>query len=107
MDSSDDNELPNELPYGELGDASDTQDIDAFPGVLRLCERGLLKPVRLEELPMRCKPFSSRCRPLSFGFSIVMASLGGVLGGDGDSSLAWSTTMESIDKGSIMEVVVW
>jgi hypothetical protein len=95
------------LLYGEPGDANDTQDIEAFWLLLRLCERVLLRPARLVEEPIRCKPLSSRCLPLSFnGRSIMMASLGGVPGGDGDIPRAWSTTTESIDKGSIAEDII-
>lgn len=106
FDSSDEYELPNECPYGEVGDASDTHDIDPFPPLLRLCERDLLRPARLGDEPIRCKPLSSRCLPLDFGFSIVMASLGGVWGGDERISFACSTTTESMDSGSIVEVMV-
>ena len=94
--------------YGELGDASDTQDIEAFPPLLRLCERDLLRPAKLGDEPMRCKPLSRRCLLFSFGFSILIASLRGVRGGDDDVSFACSMTTESIDRGSMVEVmVVW
>jgi hypothetical protein len=96
------------LMYGELGDASETHDIEAFPLLLRLCERDLLKPAKLGEEPMRCKPLSSRCLPLSFGFSIWIASLRGLLGGEDDDSFACSMTTESIERGSMVEVMmVW
>jgi len=36
FDSSEEYELPNEFPYGEPGDARETQDMDAFPPLLRL-----------------------------------------------------------------------
>jgi hypothetical protein len=37
----------------------------------------------------------------------MMASLGGVLGGDGDISRACSMTTESMDKGSMEEVMIF
>jgi hypothetical protein len=55
---------------------------------------------------MRCRPLRSRCRPLSLGFSIMMASLGCIRGGDEDISFTWSSTTESIDRGSMVEVVL-
>jgi hypothetical protein len=67
FDSSDEYELPKELPYGVPGDASETHDIDAFPPLLRLCDRVLLRPAKLGDEPMRWRPLSSRCLPLSFG----------------------------------------
>jgi hypothetical protein len=36
-----------------------------------------------------------------------MASLGGVRGGEGDVSLACSLTMVSMDRGSMVEAIVW
>jgi hypothetical protein len=95
-----------ELLYGEPGDASETQDIDAFPPIRRLCERVLLRPARLGEEPMRCKPLSSRCLPLSLGCSIMIASLGGLLGGEENVSLACSSTTESMERGAMLEAMV-
>jgi hypothetical protein len=69
--------------------------MDAFP-LLRLCERVLLRPVRLGEEPIRWRPLSSRCLPLSFGRSIRIASL----------ECCSSTTIESIDSGSSVEAMV-
>ena len=91
--------------YGEVGDASDTHDMDAFPPLRRPCERVLLRLTRLGELPMRCKPLSSRCLPLSFGFSIMMASVG-VCGREDDISLACSTMTESIESGSMVDAMM-
>jgi hypothetical protein len=105
FDSSDEYELPNEYEYGEVGDASDTQDIEAFPPLLRLCERVLLILHRLGELPMRCRPLSSRCLPLSFGFSIMMASVG-VCGGEDDIPLSCSIIIESIESGSMVDAMM-
>lgn len=37
----------------------------------------------------------------------MIASLGGVPGGEGVISRAWSTTTESIDRGSMVGAIVW
>jgi hypothetical protein len=79
--------------------------MEAFPPVRRLCERGLLRPAKLGEEPIRCKPLSNRCLPLSFGCSIMIASLGGVPGAEWNVSPACSMTMESIDRGSMVELI--
>jgi len=55
---------------------------------------------------MRCSLLRSRRLPLSLGLSIMMASLGGVPGGDGVISRAWSTTTESMDRGSMVGAIV-
>jgi len=105
LDSSDEYELPNELMYGDVGEARDTQDIEAFPPLRRLCERVLPMLAKLGELPMRCKPLSSRCLPLSFGFSIMIASVG-VCGGEDNISLSCSTMTDSIETGSMVDVMM-
>lgn len=101
LDSSEEKELPKEAPYGEPGDARDTHDMEAFPPLLRLCDRGLPRVAKLGEEPMRCRPLRKRCRPLSFGRSIMMASVGGVPGDGGDKSFECSTTTESMERGSM------
>jgi hypothetical protein len=73
--------------------------MDAFPPLLRLCERGLPMCARLLEDAMRCRPMNRRCLPFIFGCSIMMASEGGVPG-EGFTS-PWSTTTESMDSGSM------
>jgi hypothetical protein len=86
----------------EPADASETHDIEALPPIRRLWERDLDIPFRLEDEPMRCKPFSRRWRPLSGARSIAMGS---VRGGDwsvGVISIGESTT-ESIDRASMLE----
>lgn len=79
--------------------------MDAFPPLRRLCERARPMPTRLDDEPIRCKPLSSRCLPLSFGRSIIMASLVGVCGGEWPVSLACSTTTESMERGSMVVVI--
>jgi hypothetical protein len=60
FDSSDEYELPNELPYGDVVPASETQDIEAFCVLLRLCDRVLPMTDKLGEEPIRCNPFRRR-----------------------------------------------
>ena len=109
VDSSDEYELPYEWPYGDEGDASATQDMDAFPGPLRLCERDLVRPARLGDEPMRCRPLRSRWRLLSLGRSMmVMASVEeGVERLAGAMSVGVETTTESMDGCSMVLVGGW
>lgn len=97
--------MPNEYPYGVPGEANETQDMDAFPPLLRLCERGLVIPARLGEELIRCRPLSSRCLPFVLGFSMGIASLGGVGGVEG-TGLCSSTTIESMESGSMVKRAV-
>jgi hypothetical protein len=78
--------------------------MEAFPPVRRLLERGLLKPGRLGDEPMRCNPLSNRCLPLSLG-AMGMASVGVFVPGvDAMDSRGCSTTTESMESGSILEM---
>lgn len=80
------------------------QDIEGFPVFRKLCERDLDRPARLGEELIRCSPCISRWRPLSFGLSMGMASLRGVVGEVGLAvamSRDASATTESIESGSM------
>ena len=105
LDSSDEYELPNEVPYGEPAPASETQDMDAFGWLRKLCERvrPMVVRLRLGDDPIRCSPLSRRCLPLSFvGRSIGRASIVGVPGVGVSIPSGCSRTTASMDVGSIL-----
>lgn len=104
LDSSDEYELPNDCPYGDPVPASETHDIEAFGGVLKLCDRVLptVVKLRLGEEPIRCSPLSSRCLPFSFGRSIGVTSRAGVPDVGAPMSSGCSRTTASMDVGSIL-----
>jgi hypothetical protein len=103
LDSSDEYELPNEVPYGDPVPASETQDMEAFGWLLKLCDRVLPMDARLRlgEEPIRCSPLSRRCLPLSFGRSVGIVSTAGVPGVGVSVSSGCSRTTASMDVGSM------